>query len=204
MNTQPTSTPTLGKPGNGLPFYEWAVAKYFIFPHRFKSVNNEQAIADFLEESEKILSLARPLSESQLSEKHLVKRLRGMEDNSRFWSVAMAVEHLIIADNAVRGVILALSNGKVDLPKSTIQDMKPNPLVEPAGLLDRFDQTSQKFASTASSAKIDAFPQATYEHPWFGPLNAHKWLCFAAPHQRVHRHQIKEICRLLRLEKQIP
>jgi hypothetical protein len=204
MNTHSISSPTLGKPGAGLPFYEWAVAKYFIFPHRFKTVDNEQAISDFAEESKKILTLARELSESELCEKRLVKRLRGMEDNSRFWSVAMAIEHLIIADNAVRGVILALASGKVDLPKSTIENMKPDPLVKPDGLLERFEQTSQKFVSTATSAKINAFPQATYEHPWFGPLNARKWLCFAGPHQRVHRQQIEEITKLLRLEKQIP
>ncbi len=167
-------------------------------------MDNAQAISDFAQESEKILALAGALSESELCEKRLVKRLRGMEDNSRYWSVAMAVEHLIIADNAVRGVILALANGKADLPKSTIQDMKPDPLVEPKGLLARFEQTSQKFVNTASAAKIDAFPQATYAHPWFDPLNARKWLCFAAPHQRVHRQQIEEICKLLHLEKQIP
>ena len=197
MNTQTINTPSLGKPGAGLPFYEWAVAKYFIFPHRFKTVDNQQAISHFAEETEKILILARALSDSDLGEKRLVKRLRGMEDNSRFWSVAMAVEHLIIADNAVRGVILALANGKTDLPESTIKDMKPNPLVDPTGLLARFEQTSQKFVNTASTAKIDAFPQATYAHPWFGPLNARKWLSFAAPHQRVHRQQIEEITKLL-------
>jgi len=201
MTSHSSAAPALGKPGAGLPFYEWALAKYFIFPHRFNTVSNEQAIKDFEKESEMILSLSRGLSPTEFCEKRLVKRLRGMEDNSRFWSVAMAVEHLIIVGTSMRGVILALSNGETKMPETTIADMKPNPNVDSTDLLAHFDQMSQKFVRTANSAKIDAFPQATYPHPWFGPLNARKWLSFAAPHQRVHRQQIEEIISLLRASR---
>jgi hypothetical protein len=81
--------PKLDKPGAGLPFIEWAVAKYIIFPQRFKNSSKEKALADFAEQSDKILKLARGLSSEQLIERRLIARLQGLEDSSRYWSVEM-------------------------------------------------------------------------------------------------------------------
>jgi hypothetical protein len=200
MDKTSNSALKLGKPGAGLPFYEWFIAKYILFPQRFSSTDNAQAIANFAEESKKALELARELNPDQLCEKRLIDRLRGLEDNSRYWSVAMAIEHMTIAGSAVRGVILSLSNGKTDLPGSTIADLKPNPEISPEGLLTRFEEMTRKFVRTAEAAKIDAFPEATYSHPWFGPLNARKWLVFAGAHQSIHRKQIEQITKLLKSE----
>jgi hypothetical protein len=47
--------------------------------------------------------------------------------------------------------------------------------------------------SAISASNINAFPQLTYPHPWFGPLNAQQWLAFAAPHENIHRKQIEAI-----------
>ncbi len=195
-----SQSPRLGEPGAGLPFYEWALAKYIIFPYRFLTVSKDQAISDFAEESKKILQIAGTLSKEEFCEKRLVRRQRGMEDNSRFWSVAMAVEHLIIAGTSIRSVLIALSKGETNLPPGSIKNMKPNPDVAPTDLLTRFEQMTEKFTRTASTAKLEAFPDATYTHPWFGPLTAKQWLVFAAPHQKVHRAQIEEIVRILKAE----
>lgn len=200
MSTQSSTAPALGKPGAGLPFHEWFIAKYLIFPRRFATIDNAKAIANFAEESKAVLQIVSQLTEQELREKRLIKRLRGLEDNSRFWSVAMALEHMIIAGTSIRGVLLSLSNGRADLPGSTIADLKPNPEVSTDGLLARFEQMTQKFVRTAETAKIDAFPETTYSHPWFGPLNARKWLVFAGAHQSIHRTQIEEIAKILKHE----
>src|SRR3990167_8235372 len=86
----------LDKPGAGLPFVEWAVAKYILIPQRYKNSSKEKALADFAEQSDKILKLAQGLSSEQLTERRLIARLRGLEDSSRFWSVAMTLDHLTI------------------------------------------------------------------------------------------------------------
>ncbi len=198
MQNQSGSALTLGKPGAGLPFHEWFIAKYMIFPQRFRTIDNAQAIANFADETKKVLQIVSQLSESELCEKRLIKRLRGLEDNSRYWSCAMAIEHMIIAGTAVRGVLLSLSSGQADLPEAKIANMKPDPQIKADGLLERFEQMTEKFVRTAENAKIDAYPNVTFKHPWFGPLNARKWLVFAGAHQSVHRKQIEEIVRLLK------
>ncbi len=200
MQDQLNSAPKLGEPGAGLPFYEWFVAKYFLFPQRFRTIDKVQAISNFAEESKNVMRIASRLTDAELLEKRLIKRLRGLEDNSRYWSIAMAIEHMIIAGTSLRGVIIALSNGRSDLPESTIAGLKPNPEISAEGLIERFQQMTEKFVRTAEGAKVDAFPKITYGHPWFGPLNAEQWLIFAGAHQTVHRNQIEEIARILRKE----
>lgn len=201
MQDQLNSAPKLGDPGAGLPFYEWFIAKYLLFPQRFRTIDNEQAIANFAEESKNILQIVSRLNDAELLEKRLIKRLRGLEDNSRYWSIAMALEHMIIAGTSLRGVIIALSSGRTDLPESTIAGLKPSPEISAEGLIERFEQMTQKFIRAAEVAKVDAFPKITYSHPWFGPLNAKQWLIFAGAHQTVHRNQIEEIARILKREK---
>lgn len=200
MQNQLNSAPKLGKPGAGLPFYEWFIAKYLLFPQRFRTTDNAQAISDFAEESNHVIRIVSQLAPGQLAEKRLIKRLRGLEDNSRYWSIAMAIEHMIIAGTSLRGVLISLSSGRADLPESSITSLKPNPEISSEGLIERFEQMTQKFVRTAEGSKIDAFPKLTYGHPWFGPLNAREWLIFAGAHQAVHRKQIEEIARILRLE----
>jgi hypothetical protein len=198
MNSQTLTEPKLDRPGAGLPFFEWAVARYVIFPYRFATGSKDRAIADFIRESKQVLSLAEPLTPQELSERRLIKRLRGIEDSSRYWSVGMAVEHLIAAGKAARRVILDLSQGGTKLPEFKIADFKPSPESDLSTLLSRFEKMSDDFVRDMTVAKVDAFPQATYPHPWFGPLNAYQWLSFVAPHQTIHRQQIEAIISLLR------
>jgi len=187
------SAPKLGKPGAGLPFFEWAVTNYILIPRLLKSTNKEQALDHFDKESKKIVSLSDKLSMSNLSERRLIPRLRGLEDSSRYYSVAMTLQHLIIVGHAIRQIILDLSNGSTNSTARGTEAFKPDPNVDPENILFLFEQMSQQFIQDTGAAKIDAFPEVTFPHPWFGQLNARKWLTFAAPHQNIHRHQIESI-----------
>jgi hypothetical protein len=187
------SEPKLAKPGAGLPFFEWAIAKYILIPRLLKTTDAKQALIHFNKESNKIMTLSKKLSMPMLVERRLIPRLRGLEDSSRYYSVAMTLQHLIIVGDSIRQTILDLSNGHANLSKKGTADFKPNSNVNPEAILSSFEQMSTRFIEETSSANIEAFPEVTYPHPWFGPLNARKWLTFAAPHQRIHRQQIEEI-----------
>jgi hypothetical protein len=189
--------PKLAKPGAGLPFHEWFVSKYFLFPKRFKNTTPEQAIRQFEIESKLILKLARSIPAEQLTERRLVPRLRGLEDSSRFWSVAMAVEHLVIAGGGVGRIVQNLSENNTNIPRVTIPEIKPQTTVDASKALADFETMTADFIATASSLDVNKFPNAKHPHPWFGPLNAHQWLTFAAPHQSIHRAQMKEIIQRL-------
>jgi len=188
-----TLEPRLAKPGAGIPFFEWAVAKYLILPGKLKAANKELDLASFSKESEIIIKLANSITVSELSERKLIKRLRGIEDNSRFWSVAMTLQHLVIVGESVKELIIDLSNGGTQQPKAEIKNFKPSPDVNSQTIVDTFEQMSRNFLIGVEPIDINAFPKVTFEHPWFGPLNASGWLVIAGLHQRIHRHQIETI-----------
>src|SRR5215472_11399027 len=96
-----SAQPRLAPPGAGLPFIEWAVAKYIVVPFRLRMVTMEDAVKEFADLSAAISALAKPLNETQMSDRRLIPRLQGLEDSSRYWSVAMTLEHMCIVNNRV-------------------------------------------------------------------------------------------------------
>ena len=191
------SEPKLAPPGAGLPFIEWAVAKYIMLPQRLKSVTLEQAVQEFAKISRRIDELAQPLTEAQLSSRRLIPRLRGLEDSSRYWSVAMTMQHTVIVNNRLRGAVLALTNGKSLTTKSSTADVKPEADVDCSTIRTEFLETVESFQATVGRANFDKFPNATFAHPWFGELTAKQWVQFIPLHQKIHQTQIVEIIKRL-------
>jgi hypothetical protein len=195
--SQQISEPKLAKPGAGLPTIEWAMARYIILPKLFKTTPKEKAISLFSHESKKIIGLVKELDGSNLAERRLVPRLRGLEDSSRYWSIAMAMEHVIIVSDLMREAIVQLSNGNTKLPNVRTADVKPSGEVNAAEIINRFETMTRGFIEDASNANLDAYPRATHAHPWFGPLTAHQWLVMGGVHENIHRVQIQKIIKLL-------
>lgn len=195
MSQSAVMEPKLAKPGAGLPFVEWAVAKYIIFPRLFKSTTPEQAIARFEQVTDQIIAVTDPLETSVLNERRLIPRLQGLEDSSRYWSVAMTLQHLIVVSRSMRQVVTTLSQGKTIDRKASIADLKPAADIDPATVRDKFKNAAQSLVADMRTCDLKS-PASTvqkFDHPWFGPLNAEQWLVFAAPHQKIHYNQIQEI-----------
>jgi hypothetical protein len=192
-----TEEPRLAKPGAGLPFFEWAIAKYVLIPLRFRGATKESALKDFAAVSEAILALAAPLTEADLSKRRLIPRLQGLEDSSRYWSVAMTLQHLIIVNTRMKSVIAGLSKGVTPNRAGSTADVKPSNDVNPATIATEYEDASRQFVETISSINLASSPKVTYAHPWFGQLNATEWLLFAPLHQHVHKKQITEIIKRL-------
>ncbi|MBI2809311.1 MAG: DinB family protein [Candidatus Melainabacteria bacterium] len=184
--------PKLDKPGAGLPFYEWAVANYILVPLRLNTTSIQKALAEVETESAQIDAMVSPLSVTQLNEQRLIPRLIGLEDSSRFWSVAMALEHIVIVNSRALQLVKALSKGISPAGKSSTADVKPGE-VDASTIVSKFLSNSKEYVDVAASLNLDAHPNVTYEHPWFGKMNAKQWVLFAAPHMGIHRKQIAEI-----------
>lgn len=191
------STPKLDKPGAGLPFYEWAIANYIIFPMRFQKTTPQKAIAEFESEVAQILALTEKLDSNQLSARRLIPRLRGLEDSSRYWSTAMTLRHLVIVLKGSAGILTALSHNKTDMQERGTADVKPEEELDLETIRNEFKEQAEQFTRLAKRLEIDKYPEAKFRHPWFGKLNARQWLVFAAPHTEIHRKQIEEILKRL-------
>jgi hypothetical protein len=185
--------PVLAKPGAGLPIIEWAVAKYIMLPRLYKSRDKQGAIDAFTKESKKILDKARSVDHRMLTERRLVPRLQGLEDSSRYWSIAMTLQHLIIVTDLMREAVVQLSTGGTTLRSVGTAEVKPDPNVDAESIFEKFERITDRFLKETGAANIDAFPNATHPHPWFGPLNAHQWLIFGGLHTNIHRKQVEAI-----------
>lgn len=191
--TTSLAEPKLAKPGAGLPFFEWAIAKYILLPRLFKNTNKEKALEFFSAEADKIIAISSNLDLEKLSQRRLIPRLAGLEDSSRYWSVAMTLDHLIIVSDSMRKLILGLSAGGRNFKRVGTADVKPDTNVEAATILSAFKEMTEHFVKDMSATNIDAFPDATHPHPWFGEQSASNWLTIAGAHMRIHRQQIEAI-----------
>jgi hypothetical protein len=185
----------LQEPGRGLPLYELFVARLLV-GLKARITSRREAEVLFKREKELILKYAQNTN-SKLAEKQvLIKRLRGMEDSSRNWSIYMTIEHLCIVNQNVTSLIENLVKGrKIEYIPRT-EDVKP-PVGVNNTVITRFEQLCETFENTVNAIQ-DLNTSAEWPHPWFGPLNAAKWHFFIAFHMGLHRRQIEAILKKLR------
>lgn len=182
--------PTLEPPGAGLPWHERLLIKHLILPGLSKKISREEAIAKFDEEGRAALKLAQELSDENLVRPVLIDRIRGIEDSSRNWSVAMTLHHLIIVGASIKKVVELLNRGTVLNRETRIQDVKPDPNTGPE-ILGKFEEWLDQHPDGLEDLPWP--PDVKYPHPWFGPMNADAWLRLNAVHNGLHRKQIEKI-----------
>jgi hypothetical protein len=187
--------PRLDAPGAGLPAFErWISALAVRGLSRYASRDGTTRL--FVAEAEKALDLARGLPAAEASRPVLIRRVRGMEDSSRNWSVFMALEHLAIVNAAIATLILRLCIGRETTGAVRIEDVKPRREAGP-------EQIAELEAVIARYGEVvaehgDLRTAKRYPHPWFGPLTARQWHALSAMHNRIHRIQIERIIQTLR------
>ena len=133
-----------------------------------------------------------PISEEQGRQPVLIRRIRGIEDSSRHWSLYMTLDHLRIVNHGIAGIIRALTRDETsEIPATTIADVKPSPDAGP-DQVQAFQETCGLYLSTIERIE-DLNTQRRHPHPWFGPMNAFAWHGLAAGHMSIHRNQIVRI-----------
>lgn len=191
MSSSPT--PLLAAPGAGLPKLELMIARWIFARHR-KRHSREAIRRQFEEERGRIMDMAASCDPHVASTPVMIKRLRGLEDSSRNWSVYMTLEHLRIVNNAAEHVIRSLSMGVVPEGKASTAAVKPASGIGPE-VLPAFHECCDAFLKTVAGV-ADLRTPSTYAHPWFGPLDAAGWHSMIAFHMRLHRVQVEEILRV--------
>jgi hypothetical protein len=184
----------LQPPGAGLPLAELALSRIGVWLV-CRRLTRQAASRWFAEEGERLLSLARSLPLDQAARQVLIPRVWGIEDSSRNWSVLMTLEHLVIVNTAIAGIIERLAAGEEWEQKISTADVKPGPQQD-AAAIERFAQCQRDYPRRIA-ALPDLRTRVRHAHPWFGPMTAHDWHCLAAAHQRIHRRQVERIAGLL-------
>lgn len=182
----------LAPPGAGLPWLELQIAR-LIFRRARKRSSRGTTDALLDRETRTLEQIAGALPVDTASKQVLIRRLPGLEDSSRNWSVFMTLEHLAIVNEGVAGVITALANGIEPPGAASTASVKPHVGAD-ASVVQRFLAATEAVRNAARGVP-DLETKARYAHPWFGRLNAAEWHFMAAFHQRLHRRQVEEILR---------
>jgi len=187
-----SSEPALAAPGAGLPAIELFIGR-LLFRFKCRAGSRGEFISRFQKERSAIRTLVEGCEESQCGERVLIRRLRGLEDSSRYWSILMTLDHLRITNLAFAGVIRSLTHGRVPEGEASTAAVKPDPLVT-SGVVEEYERSCDLLLSVITKSG-ELKTTLRYPHPWFGPLNAFGWLALASMHLGIHRAQIEAILR---------
>jgi hypothetical protein len=183
---------SLESAGKGLPAIDALFLRYVGFPILKKTVSWEKGMQWFEKEGDRILRDVKGIDECTLFRKVLIPRIAGIEDNSRYYSPAMVLWHLIYVGETLREGIISLSkNEKLDFVVK-IENFKPFVEIS-SDIVDKYEAFLKRYRRTIEESVGDRFLSNYHVHPWFGPLNPHQWLIMSAVHQLVHRRQLEKI-----------
>ena len=185
--------PKLAPPGAGVPYPVKLVLRFIIAPFVAAKSDWDQNFSSLDKLQKKILMEAKALSESELQKKVLIPPQRGLEDSSRYWSIQMTLEHLLIVGTQMREVIVSLSEGVV--PPVVADTAKVKPLGQKNGIetISEFQAFADTIISELNSRVKNKTSAKKFLHPWFGYLTALQWQWVMSAHNRIHLQQIRAI-----------
>lgn len=186
--------PILAPPGAGLPRPELLVGR-LLFALRCRTGSRTAFSAQFVQERAAIHRLFSPLDEAHAARRVLIRRVAGLEDSSRYWSVWMTLDHLRIVNRSIADIIGKLTRGIAPEGVVSTATIKPSPKVTGEAVA-AFEQSCDDFLATVEAVG-ELKTKLRHAHPWFGPLNAFQWHAMAAGHMGIHRRQIERIVRCL-------
>jgi len=187
---------TLQEAGAGISPGKRLLGKHLLFPLLNTFISWEKAWDIYDKEGQKIIALASDLKHDALFKRVLVPKLFGLEDNSRYYSVAMVIEHLMIVGKALHTRIPILSKGEKLNDQVQIEDVKPYTEID-EDIIAQFEQYLATYREALAQNVEDIHLDNTSEHPWFGAFNPKQWSILGMVHQIVHRRQIEAIIKVL-------
>jgi uncharacterized damage-inducible protein DinB len=188
MNEQ--TEPKLAPPGAGLPAPEHFMAR-ILFGLKRLTGSRESFNAKFAGERDAIRKLVANLTPEKASKRVSIRRCRGLEDSSRFWSVWMTLDHLRIVHLAFIGILKSLGKGEVPAGEASTAAVKPDPAVT-ADVVAAYEESCDALLATIASIP-NLKTTVRFPHPWFGPMDAFGWHALAGGHMSIHRVQIERI-----------
>lgn len=189
-------TPELDAPGAGLPhIHEWLL-RHGIFPILRRVMSWEQALSKYDTEGEAALAIIKSVPAEFRNKRVLIPRMVGIEDSSRFWSLNMALDHMIIVSRGAAELMARLNAGnQIDSVVDTA-NVKPS-IIQNEDIEVRYARFLTKFTPQLKATIAEANSSRCHVHPWFGCLNIHGWAVMLAVHQWIHRRQMQEISNYL-------
>ena len=182
--------PKLAPPGAGLPKVERFIAS-MMFKWLLLRGNRATFNAQFQREREAVRAFIQDCNAETGARRVLIRRVPGLEDSSRYWSVWMTLDHLRIMHDGFSRIIGALSKGVIPPGQASTAAVKPGLQITDA-IVPEYEKSCDDLLATVAAIP-DLKTTAHFTHPWFGPLNAASWHAMGGFHLAIHREQIRRI-----------
>jgi hypothetical protein len=185
---------SLDKPGAGIPWYFRLANRILLKPLVVRKFTWQQCEENFLSVNEKLKRELEGLTQEQLEKRILVSPIVGIEDSSRYWSIAMTLRHLCIVHPLMKEVVIRLAKEETIPVKVDTASVKPE-------LEKNSSQAVQDYFSLIQTILPDiknSIPKEfgltkTFSHPWFGEMTAKDWFWLLGAHTGIHLKQIRKI-----------
>jgi len=187
------TAPKLAPPGAGIPIHQRLALRLLVNPLVASRSPWEESQETFLKITKKIRRELEGLTPEQLEKKVLIEPMTGLEDSSRFWSIAMTLDHVLIVARQIEALIRELDAGRVPPGVASTAALKPSGVPGTREILQSFDQfCDEEFPALLPSLKDRQSP-TKFLHPWFGPMKAQAWYWLLGTHHGIHLKQIRAI-----------
>ncbi|HYE62448.1 MAG TPA: hypothetical protein VD997_10660 [Phycisphaerales bacterium] len=178
-------------PATGIPALERLVARLFI--RRFVRNNPVEHAPILLRDQQRTLAAMIDRAGPDAERRVQIKRLRGLEQSSTNYSLAMVARHLAMINRDLATTLSHLKAGRpCPIVVSTANYKPPPDTRAPAAMRELTDANDALARELADPGAIRA-SRVTHVHPWFGPLSCEVWACFGPFHQALHLRQADAI-----------
>jgi hypothetical protein len=191
--------PDLAPPGAGIPWLENIILEYFYYPIKLKQTTWSENLDRLQRETRNIINICEGLSEQEFQTRVLIKRLRGMEDSSRYWSAALVIDHLLISLKGMSYIANELALGheiSVSTGTALVKPKQEN-VTNKLGMLSMLKESTLNTVAQLQVFDQNHSDRYKVKHPWFGLITAEGWVWTLAQHQALHRRQIQLIAKQL-------
>jgi len=183
----------LDKPGAGIPWHHKQFTKYIVVPLLPMVLNWERGLAFFQKQVSEILALVEDLDEQTLAKQVLIPPMIFLEDSSRFYSINMVLEHLVMVNFGTLEIMNFLAEEKEVERVLGTEKVKPVKNINHIKNLVVFEKAYTRMIKKSPKKRS----LTTKEHPWFGHFNNTHWHAFIGMHNKVHKKQIQKILELM-------
>lgn len=160
---------------------------------RFRLTSRARALRDIRAFTEKYLILSGNIGPEGGRRTIMVPPMLGVDEDMRGWSVFMILEHNVIVNHTIHGIVRHLVLGEafqsIDPKKDVMPSADPGP-----EQIKAFEESVKSYLdSIATLPRLRGTP--TRLHPVFGQLDAHGWHCMFALHLQIHLKQVDAVAR---------
>lgn len=188
---------SLEKPGAGIAWYYRLLNRTLITPLVARRTPWSECRRRFIGIDAELRAALDGLTDAQLTRRVLVPHLMGLEDSSRYWSVAMTARHLAVVGPLMVSVMLRLSR-RVDVSERVdFVAVKPEAARNEPSSVSEYLAFSSRVVRELDEGVGNVHAPGTTPHPWFGELTVPGWYWLLGTHSWVHLRQVRAIRRAL-------